>query len=82
MPNPDDLNDQYPVLDRIENSVASLPNPVEFPTRELYRSCRPGIIRERPYASYNSAAFCFGGDGFELLSSRFLDTNAIVCHAV
>jgi hypothetical protein len=80
--NPDDMYDQLPITDRIQDSIPSLADSIMFVTGKLLRACGARILDQRFNAFYDAPAIRFGRYRFEFLDGGFLYSKAIACHAV
>jgi hypothetical protein len=76
-----DINDQVPVADGIQDPIASLPNSIALLTGQLLHPSGPRVVGQRLDALDDPPAIRLGRYGFEVLERGFLDAKAIACHA-
>ena len=68
------------IMDRIENAVGALANPIDVPARELLISPGTGIFGEGRYPVDYASSVPAGTDLLNLSCSRRLDDDPISCH--
>jgi len=80
MPDPDHLDDDAFVVDRVDDPIHALPHPVELAlTRELLAARGARIVPER-FDSHEDAADFRLGDAAQILGHRRLDAQFIARH--
>jgi hypothetical protein len=82
MPDPDHDDDQFPVPDRVDDSIPadSYAIPIVH-SSELLATRRPRIVGQRTDAGHDALTVLFGVNGLKLLGRGRLDENPIACHA-
>jgi len=82
MPDPDHDDDQFPVTDRVDDSIPADPHaiPIAF-SGELLATRRPRILGQRTDAGHDALTVLFGVNGLKFLGCGRLDENPIACHA-
>ena len=82
MTNLDDLNDSSFVVNRVDDPVGTLPNPIALGlASKLLATGRTRSTGKTLDARHDPGARPAGLDGSELFGSRRLDEDAIACHA-
>src|SRR5690606_16024008 len=81
MTDPDDVDDQLVVVDRIQDPVPALANPIAFVAGQLLRARGTRVVGQRLDAPDDPATVRLGGYPLEFLDSGLLDPQAIACHA-
>lgn len=82
MPNPDHDDDQFPVPDRVDDSIpADSYAIVVVCAHERLATRRRRILGQRTDAGHDALTVLFGINGLKLLGCGRLDENLTVCHA-
>ena len=76
----DDVDDEKLVLDRVDDAMLALADPVSILAGQLLTSRRTRILGEGVDSVYNPLANALLRDCLDLTDSRWLDLEAISCH--
>jgi len=82
MTDANDENGQFIHHNVIQNAVIPLPDAVKVPAGEFLTTHGARILSQRRNPAYNSLPIGLACNGFQFLQGRFLNANAISCHAV
>jgi hypothetical protein len=82
MPNPDHDDDQFPVPDRVDDSIPADSYAIPIVrSNELLATRRTRILGQRTDAGHDALTVFFGVNGLKLLGGGRFDENPIICHA-
>lgn len=76
----DDYDDKPGILDRIDDAIVALPNPVEFMTAELLASWGPRLFGQRANTGQKPPDVA-SGQRAKIFGDGFPEDDFITCHA-
>ena len=83
MPNPDHDDDQFPVPDRVDDSIPADSYTIPIVrSNELLATWRTRILGQRTDTGHDALTVLFGVNGLKFLGGGRLDEDLIACHAV